>query len=66
MDISFSEILLVLLVALLVIKPEHLPQAATSLGRFLKSLRVWKEKFKQELEKPFDLLTDSHKKTDEA
>lgn len=36
MNIHFSEVLLILLVALLVIKPERLPEVSYQLGRCLK------------------------------
>lgn len=39
MHISFSEIVVILLVALLVIKPERLPGAAMTLGIWLKNIR---------------------------
>lgn len=39
MNVSLSEILLVLFIALLVIKPEQLPHAARALGKFVKSVQ---------------------------
>lgn len=39
MNINFSELLVILLVALLVIKPERLPEAALTLGRWMKWAR---------------------------
>lgn len=39
MHMNLSEILLILLVALLVIKPEHLPGALKTLGRALRWVR---------------------------
>lgn len=59
MHISFSEILLILLVALLVIKPEHLPDAAISLGRWLKWARQTITKIKQDIEEPLEKLTSA-------
>lgn len=53
MSISFSEILVTLLVALLVIKPEHLPDAAQTLGRWVKWLRRLTANIKHEMEEPF-------------
>ena len=49
MNISVSEIIVVLLIALIVIKPEQLPGAAFTLGRFIKSLRGMANKMKQEV-----------------
>jgi Tat protein translocase TatB subunit len=61
MHISFSEILVILLVALLVIKPEHLPDAAQTLGRWMKWLRTATHKIKQEMEEPFQpRISDQH------
>lgn len=61
MNFSLSEILLVLLIALLVIKPEELPGVAHSLGKWLKSIRGMFDKVKDEVngfietvEKPAD------------
>jgi sec-independent protein translocase protein TatB len=50
MNISLSEILMVLLVALLVIKPERLPEVALTLGRWVKRFRLAVAKIKQEIE----------------
>lgn len=55
MNISISEIIVVLLIALLVIKPEQLPEIAHALGRFTQSLRKLFTKVKTE----FDGLVDS-------
>jgi sec-independent protein translocase protein TatB len=52
MHISFSEILVILLVALLVIKPERLPEVATVLARWMKNVRNLLTKVKQEVELP--------------
>lgn len=57
MHISFSEILLILIVALLVIKPAHLPDAARTLGRWFRWLRQTNEKIKTEMQKPLDLFS---------
>jgi len=57
MHISFSEILLILIVALLVIKPAHLPEAAKTLGRWFKWMRQTSDKIKKEIEKPLDLFS---------
>lgn len=39
MNVSISEIIVILLIALLVIKPEQLPDVAFSLGRFAQTIR---------------------------
>lgn len=49
MNFSISEIIVILLVALLVIKPEQLPDVAITLGRFAKSLRNLFAKVKDEM-----------------
>lgn len=49
MNISLSEIMLVLLIALLVIKPEQMPEVAQVLGRFVGSLRAMFAKIKTEV-----------------
>lgn len=49
MNFSFSEIIVILLVALLVIKPEQLPDVAFSLGRFTKTIRRLFSKVKDEM-----------------
>lgn len=49
MNISISEVLVVLLVALLVIKPEQLPEVALTIGRFAKSIRRLFAKVKEEM-----------------
>ncbi len=55
MHISISEILVILIVALLVIKPENLPTAAFTAGRWLKWFRQTAVKIKQEMEAPLAL-----------
>lgn len=49
MHISFSEILVVLLVAILVIKPEKLPDAAHALGRWVRWFKQTVAKIKEEI-----------------
>lgn len=46
---SFMELMLIILVALVVIKPEHLPEAAKNLGIWFKWLRHASAKLKNEL-----------------
>jgi sec-independent protein translocase protein TatB len=52
MDIHISEILLILLVALLVIKPERLPEVAFTLGRWIKRFQNVKTKMKNMIDQP--------------
>lgn len=60
---TISEIGLVLVVALLVIKPEDLPATIYTVGNWLKSLRQTITKIKQEIEIPFEKIL--HNKYDE-
>lgn len=59
MNFSISEILLVLLIALLVVKPEQLPDVARTLGRLVKTVRGVFAKVKDEM----DGLIDTAEKT---
>jgi Sec-independent protein translocase protein TatA len=56
MHMSFSEILVILFVALLVIKPERLPETAFAMGRWVKWFRSTAAKIKQEIEAPLEQL----------
>ncbi len=49
MNFSISEILVILVIALLVIKPEQLPDVAFTLGRFTQSIRRMFAKVKDEM-----------------
>jgi Tat protein translocase TatB subunit len=49
-NISLSEILLVLIVALVVIKPEQLPEVAFKLGQWTKQFRKGMNKLRQEFD----------------
>lgn len=49
MNFSISEIMVILLIALLVIKPEQLPDVAHTLGRFFQSIRHMISKVKNEM-----------------
>jgi len=49
MNFSISEIIVILLIALLVIKPEQLPDVAFTLGRFVQSIRQLFTKVKDEM-----------------
>ena len=55
MNVSVSELLLVLLIALIVIKPEQLPGVAQSVGKFVKSVRHMIAKIKQEMNEIIDV-----------
>jgi Sec-independent protein translocase protein TatA len=58
-NFSISEIIVILLVALLVIKPEQLPDVAITLGRFAKSLRHLFSKVKDEVNGFIDTVEKS-------
>ncbi len=49
MNFSISEILVVLLIALLVVKPAQLPEVAHTLGKFMKTIRGMFAKVKDEM-----------------
>lgn len=49
MNFSVSELVVVLLIALLVIKPEQLPDVALTLGRCVKSMQRLFAKVKDEM-----------------
>lgn len=49
MNFSISEIIVILLIALLVIKPDQLPDVAYTLGKFAQSLRRVFSKVKNEM-----------------
>lgn len=49
MNFSISEIIVILLIALLVIKPEQLPEVAHTLGRFAQTIRRMFAKIKNEM-----------------
>ena len=49
MNFSISEIIVILLIALLVIKPEQLPEVAFILGRFAQTVRRLFAKVKEEM-----------------
>jgi Sec-independent protein translocase protein TatA len=49
-NFSISELVVVLLIALLVIKPEQLPEVAFTLGRFTQSIRRLFAKVKAEMD----------------
>lgn len=49
MNFSISEIIVILLIAMLVIKPEQMPEVAFTLGQFTKSIRKMFAKVKDEM-----------------
>lgn len=49
MNVSISEIIVILLIALLVVKPEQLPEVAFTLGRFIQTIRGMFNKVKTEM-----------------
>lgn len=49
MNFSISEIVVILLIALLVIKPEQMPDVAFTLGKFARSLKKMFGKVKDEV-----------------
>ena len=61
MNISMSEIIVILLIALLVIKPEQLPEVAYTIGRFADSIRRLFAKVKNEM----NALLESAEKSNE-
>jgi len=56
---SISEVALVLLIALIVIKPEQMPDVAFSLGRFAKTIRHMFAKVKDEMNGMMDTVEKS-------
>ena len=54
-DIGFSEILLVMVVALIVIGPERLPQVARSVGQWWGRIQRYVSKVKQEINTSIEL-----------
>ncbi len=62
MNISISEVLVVLLIALLVIRPEQLPDVAFTLGRFMQSIRKMFAKIKEEMHGFIDAVDTSHER----
>ncbi len=50
MNIHLSEILLIIVIALIVIKPQHLPDVAHNIGRWLKGVRQIIEKIKHKMD----------------
>lgn len=49
MNFSISEIIVILLIALLVVKPEQLPDIAVKLGRLARSMKSMFAKVKDEM-----------------
>lgn len=61
---SLSEILVILLIALLVIKPEQLPDVAYSLGTFFCSIRKFFTNIKQEFHQMMTSLEERNERKD--
>jgi Sec-independent protein translocase protein TatA len=55
-NVTISEIIVILLIALLVIKPEQLPDLAFSLGRFAYAIRRMFSKIKDEMNGYLDVI----------
>ncbi len=53
-DVGFSELVLVLVVALIVVGPERLPAVARTLGAYIRKARQAFDSVKQEVEKELD------------
>lgn len=49
MNVSISEIIVVLLIALIVVKPDQLPEVAHTIGRFARSIKRMFAKVKDEM-----------------
>lgn len=64
MNFSISEIMVILLIALLVIKPEQLPDVAFTLGRFAQSLRRLLANVKGEVNELVNTVEKPEKKRD--
>lgn len=62
MNFSISEIIVILLIALLVIKPEQLPDVAFTLGRFAQSLKRMLGKAKEEMNELVNTIDRPEKK----
>jgi Tat protein translocase TatB subunit len=54
-DIGFWELVIIALVALIIIGPEHLPKFAQDAGRLLRKLRHFIQNAKREVEKELKL-----------
>lgn len=60
MNVSLSELVVILLIALLVIKPEQLPEVAFTIGRMLKGARKLFGKVKDEMTGLVDAAEKPH------
>jgi Sec-independent protein translocase protein TatA len=59
-NISLSEIILVLVIAIIVVKPEQLPEIAKTIGRFAKYMKQAIAKIKSEMNELIDPAGDSN------
>ena len=60
-NIGFSELVLILLVAFVIVGPKDLPKVARALGRGVRKLRRWIDEFKEET--GLDEALDEYNKT---
>lgn len=63
MNVSVSELLVVLLVALLVIKPDQLPEVAHALGKFTRMMRAMFAKIKNEMADVSKTVENQHEQS---
>lgn len=62
MNFSLSEIIVILLIALLVIKPEQLPELAFTLGQWIRMVRRLGAKWKGDISGWMDSLEQVHER----
>ena len=60
MNINLSEIILILVIAVIVVKPEQLPDIAKTLGHFAKYIKQAIAKIKSEMNEFIDPIGDSN------
>jgi Tat protein translocase TatB subunit len=63
-NISFGEIIVILVIALLVIKPEQMPEVAHALGRFVKGIRDMFASIKNEMNDLVQVKEESEEKSE--
>ena len=64
MNFSISEIMVILLIALLVIKPEQLPDVAFTIGKFAQTIKGMFGKVKKEMDELITVADKPEKKRD--